>query len=239
MSNAVHVESALLFETPEEIFARVFRTVHPRAAMPGISVEFCEFANANSFIRLEAGKISVRLSDVLHSAPAPILEALAYILICKLYRRQVPRAFSHRYRLYMNRRDIRQSLQVLRKERGRKQVTGPGGDVYDLVELFEQINLRYFNGLMARPDLGWSVRPSRTTLGHYDPSHHMIVLSKALDQRHVPRIAVEYVMFHEMLHLRYPVEHRGARRCVHTPEFKQAEKQFIGLKEAKEQLKRI
>jgi hypothetical protein len=239
MSNAVHVESALLFETPEEIFARVFRTVHPRAAMPGISVEFCEFANANSFIRLEAGKISVRLSDVLHSAPAPILEALAYILICKLYRRQVPRAFSHRYRLYMNRRDIRHSLQLLRKERGRKQVTAPGGDVYDLVELFEQINLRYFNGLMARPDLGWSVRPSRTTLGHYDPSHHMIVLSKALDQRHVPRIAVEYVMFHEMLHLRYPVEHRGARRCVHTPEFKKAEKQFIGLKEAKEHLKRI
>jgi hypothetical protein len=239
MSNAVHVESALLFETPDEIFARVFRTVHPRAAMPGISVEFCEFANANSFIRLDGGKISVRLSDVLHSAPAPILEALAYILICKLYRLQVPRAFSHRYRLYMNRRDIRHSLQLLRKERGRKQVTAPGGDVYDLVELFEDMNLRYFNGLMARPDLGWSVRPSRSTLGHYDPSHHMIVLSKALDQRHVPRIAVEYVMFHEMLHLRYPVEHRGARRCVHTPEFKEAEKQFIGLREAKEHLKRI
>jgi hypothetical protein len=55
----------------------------------------------------------------------------------------------------------------------------------------------------------------------------------------VARLAVEYVMFHEMLHLRYPVEHRGARRCVHTPEFKQAEKQFIGLKEAKEHLKRI
>jgi hypothetical protein len=239
MSEAVHVESALLFETPEEIFARVFRAVHPRAAMPAISVDFCEFANANSFIRLEAGKISVRVSDVLRAAPAPILEALAYILVCKLYRRQVPRAFSHRYRLYMNRRDIRQSLQALRKERGRKQVTAPAGDFYDLVELFEHINLHYFNGLMARPDLRWSARPSRTTLGHYDPSHHMIVLSKALDQPHVARLAVEYVMFHEMLHLRYPVEHRGARRCVHTPEFKQAEKQFIGLKEAKEHLKRI
>ena len=239
MSEAVHVESALLFETPEEIFARVFRAVQPRAAEPGISVEFCEFANANSFIRLEAGKISVRVSDVLHGAPAPILEALAYILICKLYRRQIPRAFSHRYRLYLNRRDIRQSLLILRKERGRKRVTGPAGDFYNLVDLFEQVNLRYFNGSMARPDLGWSARPSRTTLGHYDPSHHMIVLSKALDQPHVARIAVEYVMFHEMLHLRHPVEHKGSRRCVHTPEFKQAEKQFVGLKEAKEHLKRI
>jgi hypothetical protein len=46
-------------------------------------------------------------------------------------------------------------------------------------------------------------------------------------------------MFHEMLHLRFPVDHKGARRCVHTPEFKQAEKQFPLFKEAKELLKRL
>ena len=239
MSEAVHVESALLFETPEEIFVRVFRALLPRAALPDISVEFCKFANANSFIRLEDGKISVRVSDILGNAPAPILEALAYILLSKLYRRPVPRASSQRYRLYMNRRDVRQSLQALRRERGRKQITGPRGECYDLVELFEEVNGRYFNGLMARPQLGWSVRPSRSTLGHYDPSHHMIVLSKTLDQPQIPRLAVEYVMFHEMLHLRYPVEHNGARRCVHTREFKDAEKQFTALKAAKEHLKRI
>jgi len=47
------------------------------------------------------------------------------------------------------------------------------------------------------------------------------------------------VMFHEMLHLRIPIDHRGARRCVHTPEFKAAEKQFEQLAEAKEMLKRL
>ena len=46
-------------------------------------------------------------------------------------------------------------------------------------------------------------------------------------------------MFHEMLHLRYPVEHNGARRRVHTREFHQAEKQFARLKEAKEILKKL
>jgi hypothetical protein len=44
-------------------------------------------------------------------------------------------------------------------------------------------------------------------------------------------------MYHEMLHLRHPVEHRGARRCVHTPEFKAAERQFERLAEAKQALK--
>lgn len=92
---------------------------------------------------------------------------------------------------------------------------------------------------MARPALGWSKRTSRTTLGHYDPSHHAIVLSRVLDNDQVARVAVEYVMFHEMLHLRYPVEHRGANRCVHTPAFKQAEKQFELLSQAKEALKKL
>jgi hypothetical protein len=239
MSDAVHVESALLFETPSEIFARVFRVVRPRTSVPGFTVEFCEFANANSFIRLEVGRIEVRLTDILHDAPAPILEALAYILICKLYRRPVPRACHHRYRLYLNRKEVRQKLQLFRRERGRKHVSDPRGEVYDLEELFENLNLRYFGGLMARPDLGWSLRPSRTTLGHYDPSHHMIVLSKILDRPEVAQAAVEYVMFHEMLHLRHPVEHKGARRCVHTPEFKAAEKQFDGLREAKELLRKL
>jgi hypothetical protein len=239
MSDALHVESAVLFETPVEIFERVFRTVKPRTVVPGVTVEFCEFANANSFIRLEAGRIQVRLTDLLHDAPAPILEALAYILICKLYRRPVPQNCTHRYRLYLNRKDMRQKLQQFRRVRGRKQVSSPRGEVYDLEEVFENLNLRYFNGLMARPNLGWSLRLSRTTLGHYDPSHHIIVLSRILDRREVPRVAVEYVMFHEMLHLRFPVEHRGARRCVHTPEFKAAEKQFEGLKEAKNLLRKM
>ena len=76
-------------------------------------------------------------------------------------------------------------------------------------------------------------------MGHYDPSHNAIILSRLLDNVRVPRLAVEYVLFHEMLHLRFPVEHRGARRCVHTREFKDAEQQFPRLKEAKEMLKAI
>jgi predicted metal-dependent hydrolase len=60
-----------------------------------------------------------------------------------------------------------------------------------------------------------------------------------LDGPKAPRLALEYVMFHEMLHLRYPVDTRGVRRRVHTKDFRQAEKDFAELKEAKEALKRL
>jgi predicted metal-dependent hydrolase len=92
---------------------------------------------------------------------------------------------------------------------------------------------------MAAPHLGWSLKPSRTTLGHYDPSHHVIVLSCLLDSADAPRLVVEFVMFHEMLHLRHPTEHRGPRRCVHTPDFKAAERTFAGYREARSELRKF
>lgn len=233
------MHSAIFFETPEETYRRIFSEMKPRTLPPQVTVEFCRFANANSFIRLRDGSLQVRLTDVLKDAPAPALEALAYILLSKLLRRRVPAEYSERYRRYLHRKDMRKQIEELRQERGRKQMTGAQGSTHNLQAIFDELNFRYFFGLMAKPEIGWSLRKSRGTLGHYDKSHNAIVISKALDQPAVPRLAVQYVMFHEMLHIRYPVEHRGARRCVHTATFKQAERQFERLSEAKALLRGI
>lgn len=225
--------AAATLETPEQIYSRVFRQLRPRTPLPTIRVEFRRYATANAQVRLEDGVLLVKLADSLEGAPASVMEALAEILLCKLFRRPVPAESNQRYRRHLNRGDIRRSLDLIRQIRGRKRVQGPQGVRYHLDELFEDLNFRFFHGLMARPILGWSPNASRTLLGHYDPSHNTIVLSRILDRPDTPRVAVEYVLFHEMLHLRYPVEHRGARRCVHTRAFKEAEKQFERLAEAK------
>src|ERR1035437_10184760 len=89
------LQSSLFFETPEEIYARVFRELRPRAPLPDLRVEFRRFANADSFIRLENGRIGVRISDLLAGAPAPVMEALAHILLGKLYRKAVPPFYAY------------------------------------------------------------------------------------------------------------------------------------------------
>ncbi len=231
--------SALLFETAPEIYSRVFRELRPRTPVPPVDVRYCEFANVHSSIRLEGGRISVRISDILEGAPAPVTEALAYILLGKLLRKPVARGYSHRYKLYLNRKEVRRQMHLVRQTRGRKMLSEPKGRFFDLEEIFERLNRQFFDGLLGRPALGWSLRRSRTMLGHFDPSHNAIILSKIFDEAAVPAVAVEYVMFHEMLHLLHPVEHKGARRCVHTPEFKSAEKKYPRLKEAKEALKQL
>lgn len=233
----MQVETALFFETIEQIYSRVFHTLKPRTPTPTIMVRFRKYANVTSRIRLENNALRVDISDLLESAPAPIQEALAYILIAKLFRKTPDAHILARYQRYLNRTEIRRALHSVKRERGRKLIRDPKGETYDLRTIFEDLNFRYFGGLMAQPQLGWSIRPSRTTLGHYDPSHHAIVLSSLLDAKHCPELLVNFVMFHEMLHLRYPTEHRGVRRCVHTDQFKKAERQFEGYLEAKKTLR--
>lgn len=235
-SEGMEVEAAL---SSEQIFARVFERMRPRTPVPSIRVAFKRYANANAQVSLKESVLEVRMADTLGGAPDSVIEALAEILLSKLFRRPVPPSSNDRYRRYLNRRDVRSSLDLVRQIRGRKRLLHAKGGNYDLVEMFEDLNFRYFHGLMARPVLGWSPHASRTLLGHYDSSHNAIVLSRILDRAATPKLAVEYVLFHEMLHLRHPVEHNGARRCVHTKAFKEAEKQFEHLRAAKAFLRNL
>lgn len=235
----MQLQTAPLIESADEIFARIFREYRPRTPLAGVNLVFKRYANANSSIAWRDSRLEVKLSDLWQGAPAPVVEALAHILIAKMFRKAAPPTASAAYRRWLNRKDVRSDMQKVKLLRGRKFVSGPEGKAWNLETIFEELNLKYFGGLMARPDLGWSRRPSRTTLGHYDPSHHAIILSSLMDHPAVNRLAVEYVLYHEMLHLKHPVDHRGARRRVHTREFRAEEKLFEGLDEAKEVLKNL
>jgi hypothetical protein len=233
---AASVESALLFESPAELFTRVMRELRPSCTAT-VDVEFRPFANAYSSVRLNDGVLRIRMVDILEQAPAPVLESLAFLLLSKLFRMRPAAVHRHRYRMWLNRHDVRKRLHSARRERGHKAAGPAQGEHRSLEVLFEDLNLRFFGGMLARPNLGWSRTLSRTRLGHYDPAHHAIVLSRVFDDPAAPREAVEYVMYHEMLHLVHPPEHRGSRRAIHTREFRDAEKRFPQLKEVQRLLR--
>lgn len=223
----------------QEIFSESYRELRSSAALPEMRIEFFAFANLNNTIRLREGKLLVRLSDLLEGAPEPVLRALAHILLAKMYRRPIARAHAIRYRRYVHSHEIRDKASLVRQMRGRKHIASPKGRVYHLDEVFEDLNLRFFGGLLARPRMTWSRQHSRNRLGHYDPAHNTIVISRVFDHPAVPRYAVEYIVYHEMLHLKHPVQLRGGRRCVHSREFLLEERQFPELEAARKFLRRV
>ena len=183
--------------------------------------------------------IQVNLSDMLRDAPADVLDSLAAMLLSKLYRQRIPKDTRRRYELWTHTQAVQDRMLAVRRERGRKHVLPPAGTVHDLDALFDTLNLRHFAGHLRKPSLGWSLRASRRRLGHYDPAHDMIVISRIFDRARAPELALEYVLFHEMLHVKHPAELRGTRRCVHTPDFQAEERKFPGYERAKELLRSL
>ena len=207
--------------------------------MPDLAVEFYPFASINNNIRMREGKLFVRLSDVLEGAPDSVLGSIAHILLAKMYRKPIEREHATRFRRYISSRSIRDKSALLRQLRGRKRIDSARGRAYDLEAIFEELNTRFFHGLLAQPRLTWSRVQARNRLGHYDPAHNAIVVSRVFDDVRVPRYAVEYIVYHEMLHLKHPVKLRGSRRCVHSGEFQAEERLFPRLEEAKALLKQL
>jgi hypothetical protein len=222
-----------------ELFHASYRELRPRALVPPLHIRFYPFVSINNTIRLRQGELYVRLSDLLEGAPEPVLHAIAHILLAKLYRKPVDRSQSARYRRYVASHEISAKARLVRQMRGRKHIHSARGRHYHLEEIFEDLNRRFFHGLMGRPQLTWSQNHARNSLGHYDPAHNAIVISRVFDHPKVPRYAVEYIVFHEMLHLKHPVKLRGSRRCVHSREFLAEETLFPELSHAKRFLKII
>jgi predicted metal-dependent hydrolase len=221
------------------LFELAYRELRPRAPLPDFKIQFFPFANLNNTIRLREGRILVRISDLLEGAPEAVLHAIFHILIAKLYRKEIDAQHASRFRKFTGSQSVAAKTHLIRQMRGRKRLLGPKGLHYDLEQIFDDLNVRFFHGLMARPQMTWSGNHSRHRLGHYDPAHNTIVISKVFDRLEMPRSAVEYLVYHEMLHLRHPVKLRGSRRCVHPPAFQEEEKLFPDLDEAKKYLRQL
>jgi predicted metal-dependent hydrolase len=215
------------------IFQDSYRELRPRAPIPELVVEFFPFANINNNIRMRNGKLLARVSDLLEGAPEAVLRAIAHILLAKMYRKPIEHQHTLRYRRYVSSRALVEKAQLVRQMRGRKRIESANGRTYNLETIFDDLNLQFFHGLLARPQMTWSRDHARNSLGHYDPAHNAIVVSRIFDDPRVPRHAVEYLVYHEMLHLKHPVKLRGSRRCVHSAEFQAEEKLFPRLEEAR------
>lgn len=207
--------------------------------MAPIAVRFRRFTSLNTTIRLREGQIFVSLSDLLEGAPESVVRAIAHILLAKLYKKPIEAAQSLRYKRFASSAAVTRQTELIRHARGSKRFTGPEGRFYNLDEVFESLNFRFFGGLLGRPELTWSEHHAKRSLGHYDAAHNTIVVSRVFDRPSSPRYAIEYLLYHEMLHLKHPVRMRGLRRCVHSREFKAEEAQFPQLAEALAFIKRL
>lgn len=127
--------------------------------------------------------------------------------------------------------------------------SAPKGIYHNLEQIFQTINQHYFESSIEA-EITWgrfgklATRKRSIRLGSYCYRKKRIVIHPAMDQACVPRLCIERVIHHEMLHQKYPAfRHPSGRRSVHNSYFKQAEKLFKDAELAdswfKENLKKL
>lgn len=215
-----------------EIYKNTLLSIAPEQKTSGLKIEFYPYVGISNRIRRRDGLFSVRISDVLRDAPIEFHESLAQILIRKLFRRKIPVKDLQIYRDYLKQNSIHEKTIENRRARGRKIITTSKGETYDLDDIFLFLNQIYFQNALSKPVLTWSAKKTFRILGHHDSAHKTVAISKSLDDRRVPRFVVEYVVYHEMLHIKHPTRHHNGRRYNHTPEFRRDEENFAYFDEA-------
>lgn len=197
---------------------------------PFRSTLYCRYPPKNGVVR-------VHLHLAFRRAPRKVLEQLGELIFCDSARRArlLPRDAYDAFVAALPPEAF--SLPGARSEpKGR----GERGRHRSLRAAFDRVNVRCFNGALTPPDLRWSPKRSRRTLGSYQHQKDRLIVSRVFDSPRVPLYVLDYLIYHELLHKFLGEEERvNGRRRPHHRLFKELERRFERYAEAEAFLRKL
>jgi hypothetical protein len=227
----------------DEMVADVFRSMGGKNEVPIVAMYY-PYAELKSTIKIERNRYYVRISDAMREVPDAVVKGVTAVLFSKLHRRLEPTPYLSRcvehYREWLNSSEARQLNLRVRRLRGHKKLEGHAGKARDLGQRFDALNRKFFAGELQRPLLTWTAKKTCHTFGHHDEALDCIVISKSLDDDRIPEFVLDYVLYHEMLHLKLGSRYSAdGRRLVHTAAFRKWEEKFPDFEDAEQWLEKL
>ncbi len=184
--------------------------------------------NSTSLLSIKTGqgKSSVRLHRIFLHAGDDVIGEIVSLIKSRKVKTPLIRDF------------IRLNSGHIEKKVFRKRTIKTQGKYFNLADIYESINERYFGGRVSA-SITWSVRSSvhaarKRTLGSYNCHLNTIRISPVLDKKSVPGHFIEFIVYHEMLHADLGVEIKNGRRGIHTRDFRRRERLFSHYEKAVE-----
>ncbi len=144
-----------------------------------------------------------------------------------------------RIRDYINRNLHRQDSVLYRPPR-RTAAGTPNGRHHELSGRAERLNSEHFGGTLDFR-IAWSTTRRRfsgqtgATLGTWNLRQRLVRIHPMLDHPHVPERFLDFIVYHEMVHIAVPSQPGGGGRIYHhTPQFRALERLFPAYDWARE-----
>lgn len=177
-------------------------------------------------VKRERGRFRLRLHHMFLDAEPDVVQALGRYV--GQNDREASRLLGHF--IDLNQRKIRRP----QRRRTAEQVIETEGEVHDLESIYDDVNRKYFAGRIAAR-ITWGQRAkdgsrkrrrNSIKMGSYSVEDRLIRIHPSLDRDFVPRVFVEWIVYHEMLHQKHDIPIVGGRRQFHTAAFLHDEAKF-------------
>jgi|GEM_PF-2870404 len=212
---------------------RIFYLVNKKLTGNRIPI-FAKFDSNTDMIyqwHLERNGLHVTISDIFRDSNRDFIESLAHVLLTRCYRMKCPNEHMHNYQRFFTSHEIIQRSRSLYLQRNKNIILTPQGRYYNLSKIFDKLNDTFFDGKLEKPILGWTKRVSYQTFGFCIRQFNTIIINRVLDDYRVPSYVIEFVLYHEMLHLKHrsieiEADDGKLKRFHHTNELWQDEIEF-------------
>ena len=216
-----------------------FESVSRELGVGRADASFYPYCDLKHTWRREGTRVAFKISDYMDGSPEDVLDSMAWYLVCRAFRMSCPSDHSRRYLRYSRSSELWERVGHLYISRARNLTLRPRGVHRDLSAVFDYVNSNYFGSKIQDPILAWVAESPSRRLGYYFAPLRLLAVNTAFDSERVPRYALEFVVYHELLHHVDALDGIPRRRVHHTRSFKDQERLFSSYVDAERWLRRI
>jgi len=218
---------------------RLFELISPIVSDYGMGLSTASFCRAKEFHaswRKTGDRIEIVLSDYLIDAPEGVITDFSRTVIGIIANKKP--SYGETYLEWVRSDEYINSKRKIYLKRSRNLTGSPEGNERDIIGSLERL---LDSGLLDPAGLdnsffSWTRIPNVRRLGFCSPMMRVVGVSCVLDDVSVPEFVLDYVVYHESLHLAQG--YRPGQR-PHTKKFRADEKKYPKYEEAESYLRSL
>jgi hypothetical protein len=218
-----------------EQISEPFQLVGREFGYDNVEAEFYPFKEFKTTWQRCGTRAEFKVTDYLEEAAPEMLDDFARCLFQRIQKRR-REVYTDRLRTWMQSSEFVERNQPLYLRRSRNLRLTTKGTAHDMEGLMDSLRTQGLVEDCRDAYLSWTDRPNRYRMGYCSVLMRVVAVSSALDSPEVPSFVPEYVLYHELLHLRSGIE---ALYYQHDARFRRLERMHPRWREAEQWLKRV
>ena len=218
-----------------DILSTSFSEAGKEYGYDSVTAEFCEFREFKVKWRRSCGWAEFEVSDYAADAPPEVIKGLAKTIFGRISR-QTRTEYPEEMMEWITSDEFIKKKQPLYLSRSRNLTRSPAGEHRDLEGSYQRL---IDMGLVTRDEnisLTWTKQPITKRIGNCSVLMKVVIISSVFDTPHIPELVIDYVLYHELIHLDRGFDPFGQ---LHGTDFRVLEHLYPMHAEAKEWLKRL